>query len=88
MTTYDRIKEVLDVNFQMVTVKLEEIKEDVTEVKEHVKQTNGHVSANLDRIHELEIDQAQDNKFRKNSWFIVGSVAVLIAVEVLDKLIF
>ncbi len=97
MTTYEKIKEVLDANLKVLTtqidsnrevmsIQLKEIKEDIVEVKEHVQKTNGHVSANLEKIHILEIDQAQDNRFRKRSWYYVGALSLFVAWEVLSKI--
>ena len=87
MTTYDRVEQLLNTKHEILTVKLAELKEDTEEIKIHAKETNGHVAANLERIHELEIDQREDNKFKKRSWWIVGSVILLVITEVVSKII-
>jgi len=87
MSTYDRIELLLNTKHEILTVKLAELKEDTEEIKMHAKETNGHVAHNLERIHDLEVDQNEDNKFRKRSWYFVGAVALLIAGEIVAKII-
>ena len=98
MTTYEKIKEVLDANLATITtlidanknisiIKFKELKEDTEEIKQHAKETNGNVSRNIERIHRLDIDQSADNRFRKRSWFFVASVLILIVADIVTKVL-
>jgi len=91
MTTVDKIKEVLDANLKVLTtqidsnreimsIKLNEIKEDVTEVKEHVQKTNGHVAANLARINETEKTLTRFGQIWKSRGYIITIFTLLIVV--------
>ena len=98
MSTYEKIKEVLDANLATITtlidanrrisiIKFKELKEDTEEIKQHAKETNGNVARNVERIHILDIDQSADNRFRKRSWFFVASVLILIVADIVTKIL-
>ena len=98
MDTYQKIKEVLDASMAILTtnietnreimnVKLAELKKDTEEIKCHAKETNGRVAENLDRIHVLEVEQNADTRFRKRSWWVVGTIVTLLIVEVISKFV-
>lgn len=93
MTTYQKIKEVLDANMlalssqmemnrQVVSVQLSDLKKDTQEIKEHAIKTNGHVADNLERIHRLELLQSSDEKLKQRGWMhitIIGLIIVTLA---------
>ena len=87
MATYEEIKTLLDVKLEVITVKLTELKQDTEEIKVHAKETNGGVASNLERIHNLEVEQNEDNKFRKRTWYFYSAFALLILGEILAKII-
>ncbi len=97
ITTYEKIKELLvakmdvlfekiEANKQISMVKFRELKADTEEIKNHAKETNGNVYRNVEKIHQLEIDQNEDNKFRKRSWYFIVAVALIIVTNVLTKI--
>ena len=76
MTTYEKIKEVLDANMDVLTTKIDanrdisvlkfkELKEDIEELKVHVKETNGQVKKNSERVAIIEEQQHEESKRRK-----------------------
>jgi len=97
MTIYEKIKEVLDANMlvltsqielnrEIVSIKLAELKEDTEEIKVHAKETNGNVFKNVEKIHRLEIEQKENTSFRKRSWFFIGTLTLFIVWEVVSKI--
>ena len=85
--TYDEIKDLLEAKHEVLLQKIAEVKEDTMETKIHAKETNGNVAANLERIHRLEVEQNEDNKFRKGFYWVFGSVATLLIVDIMLKFI-
>ena len=60
----------IDMNREIFTIKLGELKEDTQEIKTHAKETNGNVKKNTDSILILEEKQCQDSKRRRKMWGI------------------
>ena len=78
---YDRIKEVLEANTkalatqielnrELVSVKLEEVKKNTEEIKRHVEKMNGTVLHNTKAILLLEERQCEEVKRRKRGWAV------------------
>ena len=88
MTTYDKIKELLDVNMAMLTVQIEmnrelvkvklaELKEDTQEIKAHAKETNGYVNANLEKIRKLEEFDNRSKRIWKTRWYSITAIVFI-----------
>ena len=56
------------------------------ETKIHAKETNGNVAKNLERIHGLEIDQSEDNRYKKRSRYFVSAVFLFMLFEVIKTI--
>ncbi len=87
MSTYDRIELLLNSKHEILLLKIAEVKEDTAETKIHAKETNGHVATNLERIHRLEVEQNEDNKFRKRSYYMYGTIFLLVIAQLIKLII-
>ena len=82
---YERIKEVLDANMatltsqielnrELVSVKLEEVKKNTEELKVRAKEMNGQVKINTGSVMILKEKQEQESKRRKRMWAVSFAV--------------
>jgi len=90
MSTYEKIKELLEANLdtittkidlhrELVTLKLEELKKDTEEIKNHARETNGYVADNRERVRELEELAKRGQRIWKAKWWI-ASTAILVTI--------
>lgn len=101
IVTYQEIKDLLDINMQMLSTKIDanrdlmsmgmkELKDDTEEIKVHAKETNGQVKRNKDSIIVIEEQQKHEARRRKHVFAMaIGafiSVIGTVSAFIIDKI--
>jgi hypothetical protein len=60
----------IEMNKEILAIKMAELKEDTEDIKKHVAETNGKVKQNRESILVIEEKQYQESKRRRRTWAV------------------
>ncbi len=60
----------IEMNKEILAIKMAELKEDTEDIKKHVAETNGKVKQNRESILVMEEKQCQESKRRRRTWAV------------------